>query len=371
MATTTTYRYFFADLKTNAVLAELQLTGVSFTQQLNTTGTLTGRIQISGFNTANANLLNATIPARTAIYVDRNGVIVWGGIIWSRDYSSKTQTMTFNAREFMSYFERRRIIANLGYSNTDVIVMAQGIINNAQTNTYGNIGVLVGQAGQTTTGGAVTASRIYYGYELKQVSTAVIELSQLSPGFDWSLEAYYSPTTGQISKSFNCYYPRKGEVYSTTGLSPVFELPSGNIVEYQYTEDGLTTANSAYVTGSGSNEGKALVNASDSSKWNAGWALLEDSYQYSDVPDLPTLTKLATARINSSSTPPTTVRVIAPPYSDPVFGSYDIGDDVRLRITDNRFPTPLDAIYRLVALTVTAGEAGPEQITLTLTTGTT
>jgi hypothetical protein len=271
----------------------------------------------------------------------------------------------------MSYFERRRIIANLGYSNTDVIVMAQGIINNAQTNTYGNIGVLVGQAGQTTTGGAVTASRIYYGYELKQVSTAVIELSQLSPGFDWSLEAYYSPTTGQISKSFNCYYPRKGEVYSTTGLSPVFELPSGNIVEYQYTEDGLTTANSAYVTGSGSNEGKALVNASDSSKWNAGWALLEDSYQYSDVPDLPTLTKLATARINSSSTPPTTVRVIAPPYSDPVFGSYDIGDDVRLRITDNRFPTPLDAIYRLVALTVTAGEAGPEQITLTLTTGTT
>jgi hypothetical protein len=125
------------------------------------------------------------------------------------------------------------------------------------------------------------------------------------------------------------------------------------------------------VTGSGSNEGKGLVNATDPTKWAAGWALLEDSYQYSDVPDLPTLTKLSTARINASSYPPSTIKVVAPPYSDPYLGTYEVGDDVRLRITDNRFPTPLDAIYRLVALTVTPGENGPEQVTLTLTTGTT
>ena len=76
---TTTYRYLFADLLTNDILGELPLTGVSFNQQLNQAGTLQGHLLLSGVNSAGLNVPDATIPARTAIYVDRNGSLVWGG----------------------------------------------------------------------------------------------------------------------------------------------------------------------------------------------------------------------------------------------------------------------------------------------------
>ena len=77
----TSYRYLFADLATNAILAELPLTGVNFTQQLNTAGTFTGQLLLSGVNAASLNVLNATLPNKCVIYVDRNGQLIWGGVI--------------------------------------------------------------------------------------------------------------------------------------------------------------------------------------------------------------------------------------------------------------------------------------------------
>jgi hypothetical protein len=46
----TTYRYLLADLVTNEIIAELPLTGVSFTQQLNQAGTFQGHLLLSGVN---------------------------------------------------------------------------------------------------------------------------------------------------------------------------------------------------------------------------------------------------------------------------------------------------------------------------------
>ncbi len=54
---TTTYRYLFADLLTNDILAELPLTGVSFTQQLNQAGALQGHLLLSGMATAQFNVI--------------------------------------------------------------------------------------------------------------------------------------------------------------------------------------------------------------------------------------------------------------------------------------------------------------------------
>ena len=58
-----------------------------------------------------------------------------------------------------------------------------------------------------------------------------------------------------------------------------------------------------------------------------------------------------------------------PPYVDPEFGTYSIGDDARIMILDNRFPSGLDEIYRIVGVSVQPGEDGPERATLTLTQG--
>ena len=365
----TTYRYLFADLQTNTIIAELPLTGVSFTQQLNQSGSFQGHLLLSGVNAAAFNIDASTIPGRNAIYVDRNGVLVWGGVIWGRSYNSTDQTLSLSALEFMSYFGHRRITSTTAFNNIDQLVIAKTLIQNAQNATYGNIGVLYNTQGQTTSG--VLVDRVYYDYELKTVFNAIQDLSRQRNGFDFDIDVYYDNITGLPVKAFNTFYPKLGTTWSASNPSAlVFNFPAGNIVEYEYPEDGSIVANRIYALGAGSNEGKLISVAEDVTKFAEGWALLEEQSNYSDVTDQQVLDELAVGQVNAQSYPPTTVKVVVPPFVDPVYGTYQVGDEVRLMIIDNRFPQGLDEIYRLVGLSVQPGEDGPERATLTLTQGT-
>jgi len=356
------YRYLFADLLSNVIIAELPLTGVNFTQQLNTAGTFTGHLLLSGVNAYEMNVSAGTTPARTALYVDRDGSLIWGGIIWSRDYDSGSQTLTIQAREFESYFEHRRITTTQAFNNIDQLTIVQTLINDAQTATNGNIGVIV----PSNTSG-VLVSRTYYSYEYKNVYSAIQDLSKSAQGFDFNIWAYYD-SNGNPAKQLRLGYPRYGTVYSATNSDqPIVDLPSGNIIEYQYPEDASIIANTIYALGAGSNEGKLIATGVDTTKLTAGWPLLEDQANYSDITDSTLLSNLATSQVNTVSTPPISMKVVIPTYVDPILGSYEIGDDIRVRITDDRFPTGLDTYYRLVAYNVTVGENGPERVTMTLT----
>ena len=355
------YRYLFADLLTNQILAELPLTSVRFSQQINSPGTFSATLQLSGINTTTLNVANATIPARTALYVDRDGTLVWGGILWNREFSSKSQTIKLDAREFESYFERRRITTDTVFTNTDQLTAVQTIVNNAQAVTNGNIGIGIG----TETSG-ILINRTFYGYEYKTVLAAIQDLAKSSTGFDFNIQVYYD-SNGNPAKLLRLGYPRYGKKYSPSSTSvPVFELP-GNITEYTWPEDGITAANYLYALGAGSNPGKLIATASDSSKITTGWPVLEEQANYSDVADPTLLGNLATAQVAIVSYPPTTIKITLPPTLDPVFGSYEVGDDARIRILDDRFPTQLDTVYRIVSFAVQAGENNqPELVTLTL-----
>jgi hypothetical protein len=360
------YRYLFADLLTNQVLAELPVTGVNFSQALNSSGAFQAQILLSGIDDA-MNVMAATIPGRNCVYVDRDGVLVWGGIIWSRSYKSDDQHLSISAEEFASYFKHRRIIADVVYNATDQLTIAQGLVNAAQAATNGNIGVVV----PTNTSG-VTISRIYYGYEQKNVLSALQDLAKAGTGatgqtgFDFAFDVAYDASANP-TKTLNLGYPRIGSAYSATkATAPVFEFPAGNVVEYDYPEDASIVANTVYVTGDGSNEGKKIYYASDVNKLGQGWPLLEDSVSYSDITDTTVLANLAAGQVAAVSYPPTVLKIVANPSTDPVLGSYRIGDDARVRIFDDRFPNGLDAVYRITALNVTPGETGPERVTLTL-----
>lgn len=357
----TTYRYLFVDLLTNQTLAELPITGVAFTQQLNQAGTLQGHILLGGINTEQFNVNAATQPARNAIFVDRNGEIVWGGIIWGREYDSESQKLSISAREFESYFEQRRISTTTSFTATDQLTIAQNLVALAQSAPYGNIGVIVG----VETSG-ILLDRTYYDYELKTFYNALQDLSRAEDGFDFNIQCSYDGS-GTPTKTLVLGYPRIGDVYSVSNpYAPVFQLP-GNIVQYVYPEDGSITANKIYALGAGSNEGKLISIAEDITKFSAGWPLLETQSNYSDVTDQTYLDQLATGQVNAVSEPPAIIKVTVPAYAEPQFGTYQIGDDARLIIRDIRFPDGLDEVYRIVGLSVQPGEDGPERVTLTLT----
>ena len=86
-----------------------------------------------------------------------------------------------------------------------------------------------------------------------------------------------------------------------------------------------------------------------------------------DIYDSTLLANLAYGQALAVSYPPTTMKVVAPAYQDPVFGTYGIGDTVRVRVKDSRFTSGLDTTARIVGINVQPGEDSPERVTLTLT----
>jgi hypothetical protein len=93
---------------TNELIAEIPFKGVSYERVLTGAGTFSGSI-ISSPETASLSLYESTMPGRTGLYVVRDGVCVWGGIIWSRSYNVNERVVQVSASEFTSYFHHRRI----------------------------------------------------------------------------------------------------------------------------------------------------------------------------------------------------------------------------------------------------------------------
>lgn len=363
----TQYRYLFADLRTNDILAEMPLTGVTFTQALNTPGSFSGRILGSDTRETVYDIYNNTIPGRTALYVDRDGVLIWGGIIWLRTWDSNSQTFQFSAREFGSYFERRRITTTTVFENTDQLTVAQTLLNLAQSVTGGNIGVIV----PTNTSG-VLVDRVYYDYELKDVWGAIKDLSNQQDGFDFNIDVAYD-SNHTPRKYATTSYPQRGVTFNASSPTAlVFEFP-GNIVAYEWPDDGSVVANKMYGIGPNSNEAKILATAvSPTNQVANGWPLLEDTVSYTDQYDPTLLYQQTLGEVTAKQVPVVTPKIVIPAYASPVLGSYKTGDECLLRITDDRFPAPdggfgLSEVYRIVSISVEPGEEGPERVTLVLT----
>jgi len=69
------------------------------------------------------------------------------------------------------------------------------------------------------------------------------------------------------------------------------------MVEYEYPEDGAVVANTVYALGAGSNEGKLIATGQDITRLTEGWALLEQTANYSDITDATVLQELANAQV--------------------------------------------------------------------------
>ena len=275
----TEYRYLFADLLTNQIYAELPLTGVSFGQELNTAGSFSGSLLLTDVKIDSYNIASYTNPARTAIYVDRNGTIVWAGVLWARDYDSSSQKITFQAREFESYFEKRRIATTYTATAVDQFTVVEDLFNQVQAVSGGNINVVI----PTNTSG-VLVTKTYNDYEQKPLTEAVYELSRSNTGFDWNIDVSYD-SSYNIVKTLELAYPRRGTAMVANSVNNiVLEFP-GSIIAYKYPEDGSSIATKMYGVGSGSGPGKVLSAQTSAAQLAHGWPLIEQSVSYTDYSD--------------------------------------------------------------------------------------
>lgn len=128
MATSTSvsYKYILTNLLTNKVIAEVPFVDVTWGRALKSAGSFSGDIAVTD-ETAYLNLYETTMPAKTAIYVMRNDVCVWGGIIWSRNYKAKERKLTVSGLEFTSYFAHRKIWKDFSNSFEATLVVSSEV----------------------------------------------------------------------------------------------------------------------------------------------------------------------------------------------------------------------------------------------------
>ncbi len=352
------YRYLAYDLLSHKPLAELPLTGVSYGQTLNQAGETSANLRLPNDPTLSRLFIDATIPLRRALYIERDGVLVWGGPIWQRTLGG-----SLKALEWWSLFSRRLVRDTAIYIGGDQIVIALDLVRQAQRGTAGaqlNIDLDGSDSG-------VNRDRTYNDYEANKVSEMVSQLAAVEDGFDFAIDVAYQ-SDGTISRTFRTSYPHRGRTGAETGL--VFET-GRNIVSLDWPEDGSNAANSVMALGSGDSDTMLRVTSTRPELFDEGYPLLEDSVSLRDISVEATLTEHADALTAARGVP-----VVLPPVTvqgnvDPVVGSYITGDEARFRVQsgqDVRFPDGLDERRRITAFTVKVPDSGADDEVVTLTT---
>ena len=155
-----TYRYFLTDLLSNQIISEVPFKGVSFARANRRAGEFSGKIPFIEA-TKGLDLYEATMPGRTGLYITRNNVVVWGGIIWARSYNVASQELDVSGAEFISYLYHRNIWQTLIYGSEYVGVFSYSVSNGVGTiTTEIPHGLSVGQfVGITFTNPAVDGNR--------------------------------------------------------------------------------------------------------------------------------------------------------------------------------------------------------------------
>jgi hypothetical protein len=368
------YAYLVADLRTGVVTDELPLHGVSFSTVLNDAGELRGQLGIGDRRIGIREPQRVTEPGRTALYVARDGVLVWGGVIWTSKYSSPDRLLEIGAAGFLSYFDRRRVlpatydparddVAALvtTYSDVDQAEIARSLIRTAQDHAGGDIGVQVEPATPASVVAGYQRSLTYHGYELKSVGEALRELAGLDGGPDFLIDVAFGPGGRPVRRL------QVGEPYLGQDGAPHFWEYGANLVSYTWPWDGASMASRVFALGAGSEAGQLIEVATGASWIRAGWPLTEAEVSHVHVTDRGLLDSIASAELSTVARPVVLPELVVRADREPVLGSYQVGDHAQVVVKDGFFPAGKEFRVRILGIEVTPGDdAAEELVTLTV-----
>lgn len=375
-----TYTYLFCDLLTDVLLAELPMSDVRYSTELNGIGTLSGTIPYSD-ETLPLGPDAASVPSRTSLYVDRDGVIVWGGIVWTRELVQGGKQI--QAAEFFSYYEKRHVkktlstdtslIIDTAYAPggqrlyTDQKYIVWSLLQYAHSQPGGNPGVSTAQL--TAPAHGVARSVTYFGYERPQIYKSIAELGAADNGFDFGIDVGWNPVAGNVPptryRRAMTWFPRRGRAAADSGLVFSKGGPVSSILDYTWPENGVDMATEVTGLGDGTGEAKVTAVAQDTDLLASGWPLLETVTSYDGVIDQTQLDGLTAAELTARGTAQVQPTFEVSADTDPQFGSYSVGDEALFVIDpEPRTPAGREGVLRIMSIEVTA-RSGPERVRLT------
>jgi hypothetical protein len=369
------YTYQIIDLRTQTFLAELPFEAVSFTLLLNGSGKFQGTIVVGpDLRTSGLDLYDLTTPVRRCIYVLRDGVPLWGGLIWTRKYDSATKHLDLNCGDWWSYYGSRKALLNVMLPVTDPLyiatqsglnfiaqdqnTIARGLVKNADNTLGGSIGLVY-----DTGSSGVVRDRVYNGYDLGDVSSLLTNLINVSGGpdirFDIALGA-----GGSIVRRMLVGTPLLGAL----GSPNIWEY-GGNIQSYVWPSDGSKMATRIYAVGNGTGVSLPVAVADDATRYALGWPLLEGETSYNTVADAVDLQNHANADQTAARSPVVLPQLIVRADIAPILGTYAPGDDAQVIIQDDFLANGINTTMRIVQIDVKPDPVIGEQVILTMAPG--
>lgn len=363
---TSTYRVLVCDLRSDELLDVLPLQEVTVEDFIGKAGSLQGKVPIPNRQMADR-VRPVLIPARSALWVERDREIWWGGVLWSVDPQSDERgniTVDVQAGTFDTYLDHRELRTTHQAKNRDQLDIARDLVDYAQQQTGGDIGITY-----DTELSGIKRSRTFSASDQPKIRELLDKLGKAEKGFEWRIRCYRDAQSGARVKQLDLGHP----LIDRAGDDVVLTHP-GRLLTYAFPADGTTVANVWQARGASNNRNQTagskpllsepLVAEEDLAD---GWPRLDGSADHSSVDDPNVLAEHARAEAALARRPQVIPEITV--HLDPQISPDLIGRYVRLRIRDDWFPDGLDVRHRVVGISVTPPERGKaESAKLTLET---
>lgn len=327
MSTPTVDRVLTQNALTGAWLATaLPVTDLSYGPELSGPGELSGTLEPRLI----ASQPGLVDPGTTFIYVESDGQIQWGGLIW--DVRAKGSSYTIEAASWSSYLQKRFDLDGQHggrgpYTYADRCQIIRNIWAYAQNVPDGDIGVTVDATTSTSTVG--TPADVWYSnaWDLKSLGDQVDELVSDQATPEYTCTTTWNSNKSGVVKRIQLGWPRLGarrtDIEFTSGVN-IVEDPEESLSGDDYAQ---------VVIGTGAGDGSAKLR--QISAVRNGRLRLEASAAFPEVNGNDVLKKRVewerAWRQSLGAVEKVTVRdTPAAP-----FGSWQVGDDVYVRIHNN------------------------------------
>jgi hypothetical protein len=195
--------------------------------------------------------IGSAVAGQAELQLLRNGTIVWAGPWLGTDVDPRARAMRLNAEGLWWWFRQRIVTSDLVYSGVTTHQIAWNLLNHAQGQTFGSLGITQGTHTQVS-GSAKSRDRFYCAANAPNVGEEVEALTTYAQGFDFEI----APAT----RTFNTWSPSRK---ASSGIS----LSGSSLDALSWSEDLRDVR--TFVTAIGANEcGSILVTSSDGTQAN-------------------------------------------------------------------------------------------------------
>jgi hypothetical protein len=301
-----------------------------------------------------------TTRVRSSLVIDWDGLVVYAGPIWNREYNDKSGSpgLTLSSTGITSILAKRKVhtwatpyaTEEISYAGQSLGATAINLVQVATSNTKPGASLpFVLPTGETDTD--PTVDQTYYGYSLTNVSDALAALTSSLNGPDID----FLPQWVDSSRQYLQYRMRVGtleqpELFSPQSIAFDAAQPQASVQSIDEVEDSTLLATTQWGKGSGSDVDTLIAQAQSSQLVDDLWPLLEQETDYTSVLDLPTLQANVNADLAAQSGGTDQYTLYVDATRPPVLGSYLLGDQARVRFKGHVWVPDGETTMRIIEI---------------------